>query len=253
MSDDTGSEPMPTAPASAPAQPRENKTGAGKIVIVIIIAAILILAVLLIALSGGDSEDDDNDDGENGKNGKKDQEGIKYITAIGGLSQADAAAKTWDASAKLQHVRGFEGPSYKIDREEWDWVSDYGIPTEKEERFGDGRCMVWEYEYFPEDGDLFHRFHVLVFGNSTVLTWEEQATGSVNTDTLSDWSLDSTGVTDIAKTLGLFNNITERDSAMTYVYYELWPYYWELNCDDGIDYIRIQVDERAGEIIYHNP
>jgi hypothetical protein len=113
--------------------------------------------------------------------------------------------------------------------------------------------MVWEYEYFSEDGDLLDHFHVLVFGNDTVITWEERLSGSANSDKLTDWQLDSNDASVLAQTLSLYNNITQKDSAEKYVYYELWPYFWELNCDDGTDYIRIQIDERAEEIIYHYP
>ena len=238
-------------PSSPGQQQTQNRGGAGKIITVIVVVIIVVLALLLIAFNGGD---DDNDADENGDGDKSnDKDAIKYITAMGGKSQADAAAAAWNDSAKLQHVRGFEGSPYRIDRDEWDWVSDYGVPTGKDESIGDGRCMVWEYEYFPEAGDLFDHFHVLVFGNGTVISWEEYLSGSVNNQTLEEWDLDSIDVAGMAKTLSLYNNITTKDSVEKYVYYELRPYFWELNCDDGTDYIRIQVDEQSEEIIYHYP
>jgi hypothetical protein len=254
MTDEMSSEQQTAVP---PAQPVPQPQGSGRAVVAIIVIVVVIIAIIagfIITQSGSDDDDEkDNKNGENGggKNGGNDV--IKYITALGGKAQADSAANTWNTSAVLQHVRGFSGSPNKIDREEWSWVSKYKIPTEKDDTIGDGRSMVWEYEYFPETGDIFERFHVLVFGNGTIIQWEERLSDSANSDTLSDWDLDSTGAADLAKTLSLYNNITSRDSSQKYVYYELWPYYWELNCDDGVEYIRIQIDEQVKEIIYHYP
>jgi hypothetical protein len=241
-------------PSTAPVQPRQKSGRAAVVIVVIVVMLIVILAGFILTLGGDDDDDDGN--GKNGNNGKgnnSDNNAIKYITALGGKAQADKAANTWDESAALQHVRGFSGSPDGIDREEWGWVSKYKIPTEKDDTIGDGRCMVWEYEYFPENGDIFERLHVLVFGNGTIIQWEERLSESANSDTLSDWELDSTSAADMAKTLSLYNNITNRESTQKYVYYELWPYYWELNCDDGVEYIRIQIDEQAKEIFYHYP
>lgn len=266
LSNGTIDDPLPRVPAQqvksepvpkVPPKQQQNRAGL-KIIAVVSVVLILIIAALLIGFGGDENENtkngDDNghnDNGDNGGNGDKDV--IKYTTALGGKSQADSAALAWDASAALAHVRGFEGAAYRIDRDEWAWVSVYKIPTDKDETAGDGKCIAWEYEYFPATGDLYNRLHVLVFGNGTVIQWEANLTGAATSSTLAGWDLDSTGATEIAKTLELYNNITSSNSNRKYTYYELWPNYWEITTDDGSDYIRIQIDETKDEMIYHYP
>jgi hypothetical protein len=232
--------------------PQKKSGGVGRIIAAVLVVVIIIIAVVLIAIFQW-SNDDNNGDDNGGKNGGNGIDYTKFFTAKKGKDKADEAALKWDSSAVLQYVRGFEGNFYYIDMDDWQWVNDNNIKTNEDKSIGDGNCIAWEYEYYPADGDLFDRLHVIVIENKDIIQWEDQLSESASSGDLTNWHFDSDGASNVAKTLELYNNITGDTPEETYVYYELRPDYWEINCYDKSDSIRIVINEPDENIDYHYP
>ena len=258
---------------SGPDPKKDKNAGPGRTIIAVIVSIIFIVAVLSIIMftgiidkDDGDSDDENGEDDKNGDdngdddgggdNGDGDSNGkdmIKVITAMDGKKKADEIAHSWDSHPDLQKVRGYEGDPSKIYLDGYEWVDEYDVNTIDDNQTGDGKCTAWEYEYFPVYGDIYSRLHVLVFANGSSIKWEERLEGSASNDSLSGWQLDSDSAASIAKTLGLYNNLSSDHSNDKYTFYELRPGLWEITLNDISEYTRIQIDEPTGEIIYHYP
>jgi hypothetical protein len=236
-------QPFPPQPGPYPGPPPRRGGGLAAGIIVMIVVIIVVLAAVLVVFNSNGNGDENNGDDKKLKG--------KYLTAKEGKVSADEEALKWNENALLQDVRGFEGNPIYIFQDDWEWVEDHNVDTETDEVIGDGKCVAWEYEYYIDGGDLFDRFHVIVFANGTVVTWESEKSGSASGGTLNKmWNHDSNEAVEIAKTLNYITNITSNADEFTYGFYEIRPDIWDISFSNKTAYTPIHIDDETGEITY---
>jgi hypothetical protein len=236
-------QPLPPQPGPYPGPPPRRSGGMVAGIIVLVVVIIVVLAAVLVVFNGNGDGDENNGDDKKLKG--------KYLTAKEGKTEADEVALEWNENAVLQKVRGYEGDPIFIFQDDWEWVEDYNVDTGNDEVIGDGKCVAWEYEYFPEDGDLFDRLLVIVASNGTVTSWEPDRASSANSGTLNSmWNYDSHEAVEIAKTKSYVVNITKNAGEFTYGFYEIRPGIWDISFSNKTAYTPIHIDDETGEITY---